>query len=62
MKDYESVFETSRNEKKGLTLYVNGLTISGLVVAYNQDIVELRSREYSRVIVRVQSIDLAAIS
>lgn len=62
MKDYESVFETSRNEKKGLTLYVNGLTISGLVVAYNQDIVELRSREYSRIIVRVQSIDLAAIS
>ena len=54
--------EASQNEKKGITLYVRGQSIGGLVVKIAGDFVELRSREFSRIVVRLDSIDGAAMA
>ena len=56
------LFEISLNEKKGLMLYVKGQSIGGTVVKIGADTIELRNREYSRIIVRIESIDAAAMS
>jgi hypothetical protein len=56
------LLETSLNEKKGVMLYVKGHTIGGAVVKVGGDTVELRSREYSRIVVRLDAIDAAAMT
>ena len=56
------LLEASQNDKKGLMLYVKGQSISGIVVKIAGDVVELRSREYSRIAVRIDSIDAAAMA
>jgi hypothetical protein len=57
-----SILEASQNEKKGVTLYVKGQAIPGIVVKMEGDTVELRSREYSRIVVRIDAIDGAAMA
>ena len=59
---FRSILEASQNEKKGLMLYVKGQAIPGLVVKIDADTVELRSREYSRIVVKIDAIDAAAMS
>jgi hypothetical protein len=59
---FRSILEASQNEKKGLTLYVKGQAIPGLVVKIDAETVELRSREYSRIVVKIDAIDAAAMS
>jgi hypothetical protein len=60
------LFQASLKEKKGLTLYVKGQTIAGVVVSVGGgvggDTLELRSREYSRIVVRFESIDAVAMA
>ena len=56
------ILEASQNEKKGVMLYIKGQTLGGAVVKIAGDIVELRSREYSRIVVRIDSIDAIAMS
>ena len=57
-----SLLEASQNDKKGVTLYVKGQAIPGIVVKIDGDTVELRSREYSRIAVKLDSIDAAAMA
>jgi len=59
---FRSILEASQNEKKGLMLYVKGQAIPGIVVKVNNDSVELKSREYGRIVVRMDSIDAAAMA
>ena len=56
------LLEAAQNEKKGVMLYVKGQSIPGAVVKVGTDTVELRSREYSRIIVKLDSIDAVAMS
>jgi len=56
------ILENSQNEKKGVMLYVKGQSIGGAVVKIAGEFVELRSREYSRIVVRIESIDAVAMS
>ena len=58
----KSLLEASQNEKKGVNLYVKGQSIPGVVVKIDGDVVELRSREYSRIVVRMDAIDAAAMA
>lgn len=58
----KELLELSQNEKKGVILYVKGQSISGVVTRIAGEFVELRSREYSRIVVKIESIDGAAIS
>lgn len=59
---FQSLFDASLKDKKGVVLYVKGQTITGAVVSSSATYVELKSREFSRIIVRVDSIDGAAMS
>ena len=56
------LLEVSLNEKKGVMLYVKGQSIPGTVTKIAGDIVELRNREYSRIVVRIEAIDAAAMA
>ena len=58
----KEMLESSQNEKKSVTLYVKGQNIGGLVVKMAGEFVELRNREFSRILVRIDSIDAAAMS
>lgn len=57
-----SLLEASKTEKKGVTLWVKGQTIGGQVTNLDADYVELRSREFSRIVVKIESIDGAAMA
>jgi len=56
------LLEASQNDKKGVNLYVKGQSIPGIVVKISGDLVELRSREFSRIVVKIDSIDAAAMA
>jgi hypothetical protein len=57
-----SLLEASKNDKKGVTLWVKGQTIGGQVTNLDADYVELRSREFSRIVVKIEAIDGAAMA
>jgi vacuolar-type H+-ATPase subunit E/Vma4 len=59
---FQQILEASQTDKKGVQLYVKGQTIGGMVVKINADSVELRNREFSRIVVRLDSIDAAAMA
>jgi hypothetical protein len=59
---FRSILEASQTEKKGLMLYVKGQAIPGLVVKIDPESVELRSREFGRIVVRIDSIDAVAMA
>jgi len=56
------LLEASQNEKKGVMLWIKGQSLGGLVVKISGDVVELRSREYSRIVVKLDAIDAVAMS
>ena len=58
----KELLEASQKDKKGVMLYMKGQSIGGMVVKIAGDVVELRSREYSRIIVRMDAIDAVAMS
>jgi hypothetical protein len=43
-------------------LYVKGQAIAGMVVKVEAESVELRSREYGRIVVKLDSVDAVAMS
>ncbi|MEO5923652.1 MAG: hypothetical protein ABIR70_07485 [Bryobacteraceae bacterium] len=58
----KSLLEASKNDKKGVTLWVKGQAIGGQVTNMDGEFVELRSREYSRIVVKWDAIDGAAMA
>jgi hypothetical protein len=59
---FNEILEASQKEKKGVMLHVRGQSIAGVVVKIGSESIELRSREYSRIIVRLDAIDAVSIS
>ncbi len=55
------LLEGIQHENKSVTLYVKGQSIGGGVVKVTGDMVELRSREFSRIVVRIDAIDAVAV-
>jgi hypothetical protein len=62
MDTMRELLEASQKDKKGVMVYMKGQNIGGMVVKIAGDIVELRSREYSRIVVRLDAIDAVAMS
>lgn len=62
MQPCEKSWEASQNEKKSVMLYLKGHTIGGLVTKLTSETVELRNREYGRIMVRIDAIDAAAMN
>lgn len=61
--NYRELLDRSEKEKKGLTFYVKGQKISGVVVrVIGADAVEVRNQTFSRIIIRLDSIDALAIN
>jgi len=56
------LLEASQNEKKSVTLYMRGQNLGGVVTRISADTVEMRNREYGRIVVRIDSIDAAAMN
>ena len=60
---FRELLERSEKEKKGLTFFVRGQTISGIVVKFaGADAVEVRNQTFSRIIIKLESIDALAIN
>ena len=63
MNPFSELIEWSAKEKRGLMLFVNGQTVAGVVVKIGEDgTIELKSQTYSRIIVRLDSVDAIAAS
>jgi hypothetical protein len=56
------ILSASMKDKKGVTLYVKGQQIGMLVTALDQEFVQGRSQEKSKIVVRISAIDAAALS
>lgn len=60
---FKEVFELSQNEKRGLTVFIKGQTIVGVVTKIiGADAVEMRSQMYSKSVILIDSIDAASVS
>jgi hypothetical protein len=60
---FKELLEMSLKEKKGLTFYVNGQTIAGGVIRFiGEDAVEVKNREFGRIIIRLDRIDAVAMN
>ena len=62
VQSYRELLERSEKEKKGLVFYVKGQTISGIVVKISTEAVEIRNQTYSRIIIRLDSVDAVAMN
>jgi hypothetical protein len=58
----KELLEASQIEKKSVNLYIKGQSIGGVVTKIAGDMVELRNREFSRIVVRMEAIDGAAMN
>lgn len=58
---FQELFDQSIKEKKGLTLYLEGQVVGGAVTKVGAETVELRSQEFSKIVVRIEEIGAAAI-
>ena len=60
---YDEIFALSQKEKKGVTIHIKGQTIPGIVIRIiDGKAVELRSQMFSKIVVRIDSIDAVAMS
>ena len=60
---FRELLERSEKDKKGLTFYVRGQTISGIVVKMiGSEAVEVRNQTFGRIIIKLESIDALAIN
>lgn len=58
---YQGLLKESLEKKFGLTFYVNGEIIPGIVVKMDDDgYVEVRNQEHGRVIIRMDRVDAIA--
>ena len=57
---WQALFEWSQKERRGLTFYIQGNTVAGIVVQIGQDFVEVRNQEYGSIIIKLDRIDAVA--
>ena len=60
---FRELLERSEKDKKGVTFFVKGQTISGIVVKIiGSEAVEVRNQTFSRIVIRLDSIDALAMN
>jgi hypothetical protein len=63
MELFKELIETSLKEKRGLTIFIKGQTIAGIVTQIiGLEAIEVRNQTYSKVIIRLDAVDAVAIS
>lgn len=59
---FKALLEASQANRRGITLFINGQSLSGIVAACHDDgSIELTSQQYSRIVVLAERIDGAAM-
>jgi hypothetical protein len=58
---FDDLIKASMENKKGLTFYVKGQTIGGAVTKIGNGFVDVRSQQYSRVVIKLDSVDAVAM-
>lgn len=60
---FKELIELSQNEKRGLTIFINGQTLAGIVTkVIETEAIEVRSQTFSKAVVLIEKIDAMAIS
>lgn len=61
MEMYRELFEMSQRDSRGLTLFINGQQVAGIVVRTGEGWIELQSQIYDRIVVRLEQLDAVAL-
>ena len=62
MELFKELIELSHKEKRGLTIFIKGQTIAGIVTQIiGLEAIEVRNQTFSRVIIRLDAVDAMAI-
>ena len=60
---FKELIERSQNEKRGLTIYLQGQTIGGIVTRIIDDeAIELSSLQYHKAIVRLETVEAMLVN
>lgn len=59
---FQELFAQSQKDKRGLTFFVKGQSIPGVVTKVIGDAVEVRNQTHGRIIIRLDSIDAVAMN
>ena len=63
MELFKELIELSHKEKRGLTIFIKGQTVAGIVTQIiGLEAIEVRNQTFSRVIIRLDAVDAMAIS
>lgn len=62
MKQIEGLLAKSQSEHKGLTFFVGGQTVAGVVLKVEDGVVTARSQQHSVILIRVDRIDALAMA
>lgn len=57
---FQELFAHSLKEKRGLTFYMKGQNIAGIVTKVSSDTVEVRNQTHGRIVIRIDQIDAIA--
>ena len=62
MELFKDLIELSLKEKRGLTFFIKGQTIAGIVTEIiGTEAIEVRNQTFSKVVIRIEAIDAVAI-
>ena len=62
MELFKELIELSHKEKRGLTIFLKGQTIAGIVTQIiGLEAIEVRNQTFSKVIIRLDAVDAMAI-
>lgn len=62
MELFKELIELSYKEKRGLTIFVKGQTIAGIVTQIiGLEAIEVRNQTFSKIIIRLDAVDAMAI-
>ncbi len=59
---FAELLEASLKERKGVLVYLKGQAVAGRVTRLTESAVELTSREYTRIVIRRETIDGVAMN
>jgi hypothetical protein len=63
MNPFQELFDLSMKEKKGLNFHLSGgQSVGGVVVKVGEGTVEVKNREYGRIVIRLDRIDAVAMN
>ncbi|MFQ5569444.1 MAG: hypothetical protein ACE5G0_07195 [Rhodothermales bacterium] len=61
MQAFQELLERSQKEKRGITFYLHGQTIAGVVLKINEDTVVAYNQTYDRIILRMDRVEAVAM-